>query len=290
MASLGNYEEATFLAQSRQESYHVEEFSTGKLKQRGHFRWWRFIVLTVAAAYFLIPLFAGIRFSLQNTVGRFSFRTVEALPSAPGFSAAFWLSMRVTIVTVLISAALMVPTAIYVHVRVPKMRRVLDFVTVLPIVIPPIILIVGVLFVAPVWLKSSPYLLSLMYVILAMPFVYRSLDAGLGAIDLKTLTEASRSLGGNWAKTMWSVVMPNLRSGLMSALVLTLALALGEFTMASLDLWETIPVWIVSTNGLSNGHIEIAAAMIGLVGACVLVALIVSLDRSKSARGKVGTK
>jgi hypothetical protein len=60
--------------------------------------------------------------------------------------------------------------------------------------------------------------------------------------------------------------------------------------MASLDLWNTIPVWIVSTNGLTNGHIEIAAAMIGLVGACVLVTLIVSLDRSKSARGKVTTK
>jgi len=290
MASLNNFEEATFLAQSRDESFHVAEVSTGKLKKRRHFRWWRFAVLAVAAAYFLIPLFAGIRFSLQDTAGKFSFETIAALPSAPGFSAAFWLSMRVTFVTVLISAALMVPTAIYVHVRVPRMRRVMDFVTVLPIVIPPIILIIGVLFVAPVWLKASPYLLSLMYVILAMPFAYRSLDAGLGAIDLKTLTEASRSLGGNWVKTIWSVVMPNLRSGLMSALVLTLALALGEFTMASLDLWQTIPVWIVSTNGLPNGHIEIAAAMIGLVGACVLVTLIVSLDRSQSGRGKAGTK
>ena len=83
-----------------------------------------------------------------------------------------------------------------------------------------------------------------MYVILSLPFIYRSLDAGLSAIDLKTLVEASRSLGGKWVKTIWRVVLPNLRPALLSALVLSLALVLGEFTMASLDLWATIPVWI----------------------------------------------
>ena len=128
---------------------------------------------------------------------------------------------------------LMVPTTIYVHLRLPKVRRVVEFITILPIVIPPIILITGVLGSYPLWLKSSPYLLSLMYVILAMPFVYRSLDAGLNALDLKTLVEASRSLGAGWISTMRRVLMPNLRSALLSAGVLTAALVLGEFTIAT---------------------------------------------------------
>ena len=136
-----------------------------------------------------------------------------SMPSAPGFTAALSLSFRIALVTMVASTILMVPTAIYVHVRLPRLRRVMDVVTVLPIVIPPIVLIIGVLGVYPLWAKSSPYLLSFMYVILAMPFVYRSLDAGLGAIDLKTLTEASRSLGGNWVKTMWRVVVPEHSSG-----------------------------------------------------------------------------
>ncbi len=246
--------------------------------------------MVLAGIYFLGPLYAGIKFSLEDIQGGFSLRAIESIPSSPGFSAAFALSMRITIVTVVVSALLMIPTAIYVHLRVPRMRRVLDFVTVLPIVIPPIVLIVGVLDASPLWVKSSPYLLSFMYVILAMPFVYRSLDAGLGAVDLKTLTEASRSLGGNWIKTLWRVVLPNLRPALMSALVLTLALALGEFTMASLDLWTTIPVWIYQFQNASNGHVQIAAAMVGLVGAIVLVTIIVSLDRSRSGRRKMSTK
>ena len=130
------------------------------------------------------------------------------------------------------------------HLRLPGLRRLFDGITIVPIVIPPIVLIIGVLQVAPTFLKSTPYLLALEYAILAMPFVYRSLDAGLRAIDLKTLVEASRSLGGRWGSTLWRVVVPNLRSGLLSATVLTVALVLGEFTMASLDLFQTLPVWI----------------------------------------------
>lgn len=242
--------------------------------------------MLVAGVYFLIPIYAGLKFSLQDINGNFSFQAVRNLPSAPGFAAAFWLTMRLAVVTVVISTILMVPTAIYVHLRLPRMRRVLDFVTILPIVIPPIVLILGVLHSAPLWLRSSPYLLSLVYVILTMPFVYRSLDAGLGAMDLKTLVEASRSLGGNWLKTMWRVIMPNLRPALLSAMVLTLALVFGEYTMASLDLWTTVPVWIVQFQTASDGHIQTAASMMGLVGTWLLLTLIVSIDRSESRRSR----
>ena len=262
----------------------VPEFSTGSTKRRRHFRWWRLVVLALAGAYFLIPLYAGIKFSLQNAEGHFSFQAYDKLPGAPGFSAALTLSLKLAVATMVVSTLLMVPTAIYVHVRLPQLRRVLDVVTVLPIVIPPIVLIIGVLGAYPLWAKASPYLLSFMYVILAMPFVYRSLDAGLGAIDLKTLTEASRSLGGNWLKTMWRVILPNIRPALLSATVLTLALVFGEYTMASLDLWQTIPVWIVQFSISSDGNIQVAASMLGLVVTWILLVAVVSLDRSQSRR------
>ena len=43
----------------------------------------------------------------------------------------------------------MVPTTVYVHLRLPRLRRLLESVTILPIVIPPVVLIVGVLQVMP---------------------------------------------------------------------------------------------------------------------------------------------
>ncbi len=252
-------------------------------------RVWRAVVLFIAGAYFLIPIYAGLRFSFENDAGHLSLYAVKAIPSEPGFSAAFWLSMRLAVVTLALTLVLMVPTSVYVHLKFPRLRRLLDFVTILPIVIPPIVLILGVLRAAPLWLRASPYLLSLVYVILSMPFVYRSLDAGLSAIDLKTLVEASRSLGGNWLNTLWRVVVPNLRSALLSATVLTLALVLGEFTMASLDLWTTLPVWIYQFQQV-DAHVSTAVSMVSLVGTWLLITLIVSLDRSQSRRARRRTK
>jgi putative spermidine/putrescine transport system permease protein len=253
--------------------------------RRRPLRVWRGVVLLIAGVYFLGPIYASVHFALENDAGHFSLYAVKAIPSEVGFSAAFWLSMHVGLVTVVLTMALMVPTAVYVHLRLPKLRRLMDFVTILPIVIPPIVLALPITRDAPLWLRSSPYLLSLVYVILAMPFVYRSLDAGLSAIDLKTLVEASRSLGGNWFSTLFRVVLPNLRSALLSATVLTIALVLGEFTMASLDLWTTLPVWIYGF-GQVDSHVATAVAMATLIGTWLLLWLIVSLDRSQSRRSR----
>jgi putative spermidine/putrescine transport system permease protein len=227
---------------------------------------------------------------LENDAGHFSFYAIEAIPSETGFSAAFFLSLRLAAVTTVLAMVLMVPTATYVHLKLPRLRRLLDFITILPIVIPPIVLILGVLHAAPLWLRASPYLLSLVYVILALPFVYRSLDAGLSAIDLKTLVEASRSLGGKWVSTLIHVIIPNLRAALLSATVLTIALVLGEFTMASLDLWTTLPVWIYQFSQ-KDAHIATAVSMLSLVGTWLLLTVIVSIDRSHSrrARRRTGT-
>jgi putative spermidine/putrescine transport system permease protein len=278
------------------EAYFFENDEVGpgdsppKRRRQKKFRLWRLVVLVVAAVYFVAPLYAGLKFALQNDLGKFSFWAFTSLPKEQGFSAAFFLSMRLALFTALVELVLMVPTSIYVHLRLPKLRPVMDFVTILPIVVPPIVLIVGVLGSAPLFLKSSPYLLSIFYVVLAMPFVYRSLDAGLSAIDLRTLVEASRSLGGSWLRTLWSVIMPNLRAALLSATALTLALVFGEYTMANLDGWTTMPVWIAQFQQ-SDAHVTVAASMALLIGTWLLLSLIVALDRSQSRRRrrKAGT-
>ncbi len=200
-----------------------------------------------------------------------------------GFSDALTLSVKLALITTVLTLALMVPTAIYVHLRLPGLRRFLESITILPIVIPPVVLIVGVLDVAPGFLKSTPYLLGLVYVILAMPFAYRSLDAGLRALELRTLVDAASSLGAGWPTTLWRVILPNLRTALLSATVLTVALVLGEYTMASLDLYQTFPVWIVAFDQTS-GPVSTAASLLALFITWVFLLLIVTLASRRGRR------
>jgi putative spermidine/putrescine transport system permease protein len=249
--------------------------ATAATRRRRSLPVWRWVILLITAAYFLLPLWGALRFSGISAFG--------GVIGQDGFGSSLWLSVRLAIVTTLITLALMVPTAVYVHLRLPKLRRVLDSITILPVVIPPVVLIIGVLQVAPSGLKESPYLLSLEYVILSMPFAYRSIDAGLRALDLKTLTEAAGNLGAGWVTTLWRVILPNLTTALLSATVLTVALVLGEYTMATLDLYQTFPVWIV-VNDQVSAQVSVAASLLALFVTWLVLMLITLLGTRQSRR------
>ena len=244
-------------------------------RRRGRAPVWRWVVLLIAGIYFLLPLYAALRFAGISAFG--------AVFTQGGFGDSLWLSVRLAAVTWIITMVLMVPTTVYVHLRMPRMRRLLESITILPIVIPPVVLIVGVLQVMPLALRSTVWLLAVEYVILAMPFAYRALDAGLRAIDVKTLTEASSSLGGGLFTTLWRVLLPNLRTAVLSATILIVATVLGEFTMASLDLQQTFPVWIVLFDQ-ANAQISVAASIFALFVTWIFLMLITVAATRQSRR------
>ena len=63
--------------------------------------------------------------------------------------------------------------------------------------------------------------------------MYRAVDTGLQAIDIRSLTEAAQSLGAGWPRILIQVILPNLRVALLSGAFLTLAIVIGEFTIAT---------------------------------------------------------
>ena len=248
-------------------------------RRRGSFPVWRWVILLIAAVYFLLPLYAALRFAGLHAFG--------SVFTQGGFGSSLWLSVKLAVVTWAITMLLMIPTTVYVHLRLPGLRRLLETITILPIVIPPVVLIVGVLQVMPLALRSSVWLLAIEYVVLAMPFAYRALDAGLRSIDVKTLTEASGSLGAGPFTTLWRVLLPNLRTALLSATILIVALVLGEFTMASLDLQQTFPVWIVLFDQ-ENAQISVAASIFSLVVTWLFLMLITVVATRQSRRAGGG--
>ena len=145
-----------------------------------------------------------------------------------------------------------------------------------PLTIPAIVLVVGL---APVYawvnyfLGGSSITLVFAYTILVFPYAYRAIDAGLSAIDVKTLAEAARSLGASWATVMWRVVLPNIRSAVLSAAFLTVALVLGEFTIASLLNRTNLQV-AINFLGKSSATMSVAVSLAALLLAFVLLMLL----------------
>ena len=88
-----------------------------------------------------------------------------------------------------------------------------------------------------------------------------------------TREEAARSLGASWPTVMWRVVLPNIRSAVLSAAFLTVALVLGEFTIASLLNRDNLQVSI-NLLGKSSATMSIAVSLASLVLAFVLLFLL----------------
>ena len=159
---------------------------------------------------------------------RHRWSTTPAIPGADGFAEAFTRSLAIAGLTVVIALLLMVPTVVLVNLRLPRLRTTVELLTLMPLVLPPIALVVGVRSVlawAPDYFlgtplaeaffalqePSLPWILVFVYVVLALPFVYRALDAGVRGADLRTLTEAARNLGASWPRVLVSVVLPVLQ-------------------------------------------------------------------------------
>jgi putative spermidine/putrescine transport system permease protein len=237
------------------------------------FRW---VVLLVLGVFFLLPMVAMVAFSSDGKTWPLLVNWPELSETYPDLAAGITASLLQAALTAALMLVLLVPTAIWVRLRLPRLRRIVEFLCLLPLTIPAIVLVVGL---APVYawvtyfLGGSSLTLVFAYTILVLPYAYRAIDAGLAAIDVKTLAEAARSLGSSWWTVMWRVVLPNIRSAVLSAAFLTVALVLGEFTIASL-LHRTNLQVAIEFLGKSSATMSVAVSLAALLLAFVLLLLL----------------
>jgi putative spermidine/putrescine transport system permease protein len=233
----------------------------------------RTIILLVLGVYFILPLIAMAEFSTRGKAGERSLESWTSIVDDEGLMEALVNSLLLSVTSAVLMLVLLVPTMAWIRLRLPQLQRLVEFVCLLPLAIPAIVLVVGM---APLyaWVNyffgDSPLTLTFAYTILVLPFAYRAIDAGLAAIDLKTLAEAARSLGASWFTVLWKVVVPNIRVALIGASLLSVALVLGEFTIASLLNFDTLQVQ-VNLLGKRNAGVSIAVSLLSLLFAFVLL-------------------
>jgi putative spermidine/putrescine transport system permease protein len=249
----------------------------------------RWAVLLSIGVYMLLPLVAMLEFSTRGIGGERSLAPWLAIGANDELLEAIQVSLVLAVLTVLLMLVLLVPTMVWVQLRLPKLLRLVEFVCLLPLTIPAIVLVVGL---APVYrwvwslLGESPNTLTFVYAILVLPFAYRALAAGLGALDLVTLAEAGRSLGCSWFGVIWRIVVPNIMGAIMSAALISVALVLGEFTISSLLNFETLQV-VINLLGKRNASIAVAVSLAALLLATGLLFLLSFIDQSGRAKVRV---
>jgi putative spermidine/putrescine transport system permease protein len=203
---------------------------------------WSWIVLALAVLYFALPLIGTFDFSLKMRRGVYSLDAYRVVLSDPRFQSTFLYSVTMALCTIALGIVIVVPTAYWVRLKLPRWRPIIEFITLLPLVIPPIVVVFGYirLYNTSSWLPltgsawGTNVLLAFGYATLSLPYMYRAVDTGLRAIDVATLTEAAQSLGANWLTIMARVILPNVSVAVLSGAFLTFAIVIGEFVMAAL--------------------------------------------------------
>lgn len=248
----------------------------------------RWVVLGVVGGLFALPLYSMFRFSTRTgPQNPQPFDSWKAIVEDPDLTAAIRTSLELAALTVVGMLVLLLPTMVWVRLRVPWAKWLIEFLCLLPLTIPAIVIVVGIDNIMS-WVyylvTDTALALTFPYIILVLPYCYRALDAGLSSIDVKTLSEAARSLGASWFTVIARVIAPNIKSAILSAAFLAVALVLGEFTFASLLLYDNLQV-VIAQIGLRNAPTSVAVSLASLLFAFALL-FVLSFVGSRRRRSR----
>ena len=257
------------------------------MKKSWGVRIWRWSIISVVGAYLMVPLYAMFDFSTKpfgfQDKGR-TFRAWQIIPSQPDLMISIARSLITAAIVMSLILFLIVPTAIWVHLKLPLLRRPFELLCLLPLAIPAIVIVVGI---APLYrwisihLTESPITLSGVYSMLILPYTYRSLSAALDAVDIHTLAEAARTLGANTSRVIFGIIMPTIKTGIINGSFIAIALVMGEFTISNILNYKTFQV-VIAQIGLNSGSIAVAVSLASLIFVLTLLLIIPNKKRQGS--------
>ena len=265
------------------------------------------VFLVLIILYLLIPLAATLVFGLSGNNG-FDLKSYQQILGDHDFSSTLLLSLALGLSSTILSILLVTPTAYWVQMRLPGARPLMDVLSLVPFAVPAVLLSLGLVEVYgssnpiinvvslglvpllsndPFNIVNTPQLLVCAYVIISLPFVYRPIDNSLRAINTRVLTEAAYSLGSGWWRTFFTIILPNIAPGVISAALLTFSTAMGEFTLASLFGLYTFPIYLDET-GQSNPHKAASLSILSFVLTFICVLAIILIVRRVTVGPKRG--
>jgi putative spermidine/putrescine transport system permease protein len=278
----------------------ITDIPSATPRRRGSREFGFSLLFIVFTGYMLIPLVGVLLFSLATTwfntilpVGYTLDHVTETI-NDPLFIPTVGRSLIASIATIVVSVVLVTPVLYLIHVAAPRIRPIVEFLSLLPFALPTIVLALSLIRTyssPPLVLSGTPTLLILSYVVTGLPFMYRGLDNSLRAIDTKGLSEASATLGGSRWATFRRVILPNISTGIAAGALLVFSVSFGEFTLSSFivgDAWKTSGVWTVAIWD-DQPHKTTVMVMIGFAISW-LISLVILYAFSKRATIEVGMR
>jgi putative spermidine/putrescine transport system permease protein len=252
------------------------------------------IVLILALIYLILPLLAILAFSVAKVWSRtifpdgYTFEWYRTAMRDERFLPSTIRTLKLVIATSILSPLIVTPAVIYVHLKAPKHKAWLEFLSIIPWALPGVVLALAMIraYISP-YNVNRPFLLVMTYILISLPFMFRAIDAGLSSVNARTLVEAAQVLGAGWFDVTRRVLIPNIITGILSGVLLVCALVAGEFALANLMVgsgWKTFPVYQAQIQG-TDGRIGSATAVMILAFTFVVSMMLIYMT-TRDRRGR----
>jgi putative spermidine/putrescine transport system permease protein len=209
-----------------------------EIMKKQRFNLWAIFWAGLGMLYFFVPLYGTLEFSLRMKRGEISLEAYKIVLADPKFLESFRYSVIMGLITVFFSILIFLPTTYWMYLRLPKIRPVIEIITILPFIIPVIVYVFGLIRTfskPPLQMTLTPFktdiLITAGYIVLSMPYMYRAIDVGMRSIDVRTLTEAGQNLGASWLRILLEIILPNMRIALLSGALICFATVIGELIL-----------------------------------------------------------
>lgn len=223
------------------------------------------LIVVLLFLILLAPIFATFLYSISTSWGAtllpdgLTLDWYRQLWSDERFLASLGRSLWICFAAVLVAILLTFPVIFVTNYYFPSLKILMNFVIVLPFAVPPVVSSVGLLQLYaddPLPLTGTPWILIGCYFMIALPFIYRSIENNIQALNVPDLVDTSRLLGASTVKAIWKVILPNLRDGMLSAIFLSFSFLIGEFLFANMLVggqYETLQVYLFNIR-FKGGH------------------------------------
>jgi len=125
-----------------------------QVRRRRRLNLFRYVVFTLFGLFFVLPLLALGRFSLEGSkLGTWSLTAWRQIASyqgsgIPPLLSAIEITLELAVITCVVTMALLLPTMIWIRLRVRWLTRTMEILCLLPLTIPAIVLVVA-------WARST---------------------------------------------------------------------------------------------------------------------------------------
>ncbi|AII14984.1 spermidine/putrescine ABC transporter, permease component [Campylobacter iguaniorum] len=228
---------------------------------------YHYSVVSVLFCIIVLPMVATLIYSFSSSWSSnilpdgFSLAHYKELLGDVRFFEALFNSLLVCFASIFLAIIVIFPVVFCANFYFLNLKNLMSFISILPFAIAPIVLSVGLLNLYSDTISGTPYILIGCYVCIATPFIYRSIDNNIAALNLKEIVYSNYILGNGIFRAIFRVIIPNLKDALLISIFLSFSFLIGEFLYANILVgtqFETLQVYLYNIKNKS-GHVSSAA-------------------------------